>query len=188
MGEFFRRVESRAVEFRRQLSLAPSDRLEPLEVLRTMGIDIYDSAYDIPGLIPEAASHLCEPDCGFSGAGAEILGRRLVLMNPSHSLARQRVTMMEEAAHFLFGHEPSRISVLGGTLPVREYHKAQEREAYAFAAASLLPSSQVELLVKGMRSLDYTMWHFGVSERLVRYRIQTTGRWGRYKEAALART
>ncbi len=180
MGPYFRRIEHLALQLRHQLALASDARLEPLLVLERMEVDVYQSAYYIPGLGVEAAMHLCDPDSGFSGIAAEICGRRLVLLNPSHTAERRRVTMMEEAAHFLFGHVPTHINVLDGLLPTREYHKEQEREAYAFAAATLLPESQVQALVHGQRSLAETTMHFGVSQPLVEYCAKTTGWWAWY--------
>ncbi len=186
MGPYFQHIENLALQLRQQLVLPAEARLNPALVLAHMEVDVYESAFDIPGLDADAAARLCNPDSGFSGTAVEICGQRLVLLNPSHTLERRRVTMMEEVAHFLFGHTPTRINVLDQLLPTREYHAKQEKEAYAFAAASLLPESEVRALVDGRRSIAETVLHFGVSRPLIEYRAKTTGWWTSYRQLSAA--
>lgn len=184
MRRSFTQIEFLAQQLRTQLLLASDARLDPRVVLAEIEADLFESAHEIPGLDPATAERLCEPNGGFSGAGLEVLGQRVVLLNPSHTLERRRVTTMEEVAHFLFGHIPTRINLLHGVLPAREYHREQEQEAYAFAAASLLPSSQVKALVDGRRTMAATIEHFGVSDQLIEYRVKTTGMWSLYRRAS----
>lgn len=58
---------------------------------------------------------------------------------------------------------------------VRDYNKKQEKEAYGIAAAVLLPWNEFFHSVNNGKTANEMHREYGVSERLVIYRIKITG-------------
>ena len=64
----------------------------------------------------------------------------VVLLNPHRPATRRTATLMEELAHALLEHRPSRLEPDPATGVLRRsYDAAQEREAFEFGATLLLP-------------------------------------------------
>src|SRR5260370_23208429 len=73
----------------------------------------------------------------------------MVLLNPFRSAKRQSATLMEEIAHHLLRHEPSRLRTDPQTgLVRRDFNAAQEAEAYDFGSVLLLPKELIQRHVK----------------------------------------
>jgi transcriptional regulator with XRE-family HTH domain len=104
----------------------------------------------------------------------------LIILNPTHSIQRQRATLMEEVCHILLGHNLTKISHIEGQ-SFRNYDKEQESDAYALGAAILVPRKPLVERVKKGQFAEEIAAHFGVSKELVEYRIKVTGAWYIYK-------
>lgn len=125
-------------------------------------------------------SHICERllirDSRSWSAGTLHLpdGGKLVVMNPTHEIQRQRASLMEEIAHVHLGHRPTQLIHVNGVV-LRSWDDSAEKQAYWLGAAALLP----ERILKGARTLGKTVEvvaeEHGVSVALVRFRGNVLG-------------
>ncbi|MDA9464733.1 helix-turn-helix domain-containing protein [Bradyrhizobium sp. CCBAU 53415] len=99
-----------------------------------------------------------------------------VLLNDTHSVERQRVTLLEEFWHILLGHKLTKIARIADAYG-RTYDKAEEHDAYYLASATLLPKAAVVAAVTKKRSSEQIAAAFGTSSELVDYRIKRLGLW-----------
>jgi Zn-dependent peptidase ImmA (M78 family) len=100
----------------------------------------------------------------------------VVLLNDSHKIERQRVTILEEFWHILLGHKLTKIARVAEGYG-RTYDKTEEDEAYYLAAATLLPKDAVIQRVGKNVSSKEIAREFGTSEELVDYRVKRLGMW-----------
>lgn len=110
----------------------------------------------------------------------------LILLNDSHTVERQRSTLMEEFCHVLLGHELSQISAQEG-VAFRDYRQQQETEAFYVGAATLVPEADLRRRIAAREPADVVAAHFGVSRELVEFRIKRLGLWYLY-QLGIART
>lgn len=113
--------------------------------------------------------------------------RWAVLLNDSHAVERQRVTVLEEYWHILLGHKLTKISKVAEAFG-RTYDAAEEHDAYYLAAASLLPKTAVaDCVAKRLTSAQIAA-NFGCSAELADYRIKRLGLWRQHtgKQVKLA--
>jgi transcriptional regulator with XRE-family HTH domain/Zn-dependent peptidase ImmA (M78 family) len=99
-----------------------------------------------------------------------------VLLNDSHSVERQRVTVLEEFWHILLGHKLTKIARIAEAYG-RTYDKTEEHDAYYLASATLLPKAAMIDAVSTNRSSEEIAQAFGTSTELVDYRIKRLGLW-----------
>ncbi len=99
-----------------------------------------------------------------------------VLLNDSHQIERQRVTVLEEFWHILLGHKLTKIARIAEAYG-RTYDKTEEHDAYYLASATLLPKSSMIEAVKTKLSSERVAKAFGTSSELVDYRIKRLGLW-----------
>jgi transcriptional regulator with XRE-family HTH domain len=99
-----------------------------------------------------------------------------VLLNDSHTVERQRVTVLEELWHILLGHKLTRIARVAEAYG-RTYDETEEHDAYYLAAATLLPKAAMIDAVSKNRSSEQIAGVFGTSSELVDYRIKRLGLW-----------
>lgn len=105
--------------------------------------------------------------------------RWAVLLNDSHTVERQRVTVLEEYWHILLGHKLTKISKVAEAFG-RTYDATEEHDAYYLASASLLPRAAVIKAVSQNLSSAQIAGKFGTSTELVEYRIKRLGIWREY--------
>jgi len=111
-------------------------------------------------------------------------GTQLCIINPTHSIERTHATVMEEIAHVVLGHKPTRIHIGAGGLPCREYNVVNEQTAYGAGAAALVPYAALFLGLQDGATPDSIARQYGVSPQLVSYRIKITMLWNLYKAKA----
>jgi transcriptional regulator with XRE-family HTH domain len=99
-----------------------------------------------------------------------------VLLNDSHTVERQRVTVLEELWHILLGHKLTKIARVADAYG-RTYDKTEEHDAYYLASATLLPKAAIIDAVSKNRSSEQIARVFGTSSELVDYRIKRLGLW-----------
>lgn len=99
-----------------------------------------------------------------------------VLLNDSHTVERQRVTLLEEFWHILLGHKLTKIARVAEAYG-RTYDKTEEHDAYYLASATLLPRAAVIDGVNKNRTSEEIARAFGTSSELVDYRIKRLGLW-----------
>ena len=102
--------------------------------------------------------------------------RWAVLLNDTHVVERQRVTLLEEYWHILLGHKLTKVARIAESYG-RTYDKVEEHDAYYLASATLLPKRAVADAVTKRQTSAEIGQHFGTSWELVDYRIKRIGLW-----------
>ncbi|HVX58567.1 MAG TPA: ImmA/IrrE family metallo-endopeptidase [Candidatus Saccharimonadales bacterium] len=165
--------ENTAVVTRKKLGLYPSDPLPPRELAEHMGVKIMN--LDEVGLNPLSVTYLSSAQGDeWSAVTVYVSGKKIIVVNPRHSDARQASNIMHELAHIIRGHEPSKVEHLHG-YALRDFNQLQENEANWLAACLLLP--RPALLYSGYRnqSIDEAVVRYGVSKSLYKYRTVVSG-------------
>jgi Zn-dependent peptidase ImmA (M78 family) len=115
-------------------------------------------------------------------------GEPVIILNCGRPVRRRMATVMEELAHLLLRHQPSKIA-LDPELGVvrRSFDRSQENEAYDLGAALLLPKERIQRDVKDekLAAIEIADAH-KCSEQLVVYRIRRMRLWDRYTAYALS--
>jgi hypothetical protein len=191
-GEKWRRYELQAQGFRDFARVRATAPLNPFRLAKFANLLVLDFE-QIKGLSGKTREHLLSTasEEWSGGASSRPLpdGRRIVILNPSHSPMRTNATLMEEISHVFLGHQPSRLKVAGkdqrGRSLSRDYRKSDEEAAYATGAAALVPFFALRRFVlEGLTSLQIAR-HFRVSRELVEYRLKVTRLWTTYRSAHL---
>jgi len=185
-----RHHEIRALGLREFAGLRRDDQpLDPFELA------IYANLLVIPfeeieALSPETVAHLLgDGKNAWSGGAASAMlpdGRKLIILNPTHSVKRQHATLMEEISHVFLGHKPSRLAIetrnKQGKIIARDYNHNIEEEAYSTGAAALVPYTALKRMVNHGKTSQEIARHFYVSKPLVEYRIKVSRLWDTYSE------
>ena len=186
-----RHHEIRALGLREFAGLRGDDqRLDPFELARYAKLFVASFDEVEPFLSEEAKSHLTGKgkDKWSGGAASHKLpdGRKLIILNPTHSRNRHNATLMEEISHVFLGHKPSRLAIENknkeGKVIARDYNADIEEEAYSTGAAALVPFAALKKFVYEGKSIAEIARHFKVSRPLVEYRIKISRLWNAYKE------
>ena len=106
--------------------------------------------------------------------------RRMIVYNDSHSDGRQSNSLSHELAHALLFHEPSApLDSLG----CRHWDETVEDEANFLGGALLIPDeAAVQIVRRGLTENEATEL-FGVSKKMLRYRLNITGAQQRVQRA-----
>lgn len=171
-------LEQTAERFRADLGLAPDQPLDSLRIkvegVTVVGASVSDS------LEPSLKAALLG---GLSGEWSAMSvpldadhDEWAVLLNDSHTVERQRVTVLEEFWHILLGHKLTKISRVAEAYG-RTYDSAEEHDAYYCASATLLPRAAVAGAVAEKQTSAQIAARFGTSPELVDYRIKRLGLW-----------
>jgi hypothetical protein len=182
-----RKYERKALQIRQFAGVRVEEPLDPFRLAGYARLQVVALA-EIRGLSAAALAQLLDtaPDSWSGGASRPLPdGSRLIILNPTHSRERQAATLMEEICHVFLGHIPSRIAAAGqsqqpkGVVSFRDYNEADEEEAYAVGAAALLPYHVLRVAAEsGRLSIIKLAKRYGVSSRLVEYRLKVSQLWG----------
>jgi Zn-dependent peptidase ImmA (M78 family) len=100
----------------------------------------------------------------------------LIVINPTHAPTRANSSLAHEIAHVLLGHEPSIMFVMPQTDTVlRTHNKEQEEEATWLAGCILLPRDALLRVRRIGLTDDQICTEYGVSQAMLRFRINATG-------------
>jgi transcriptional regulator with XRE-family HTH domain len=171
-------LEQAAERFRADLGLSPEEPLDSLQ-LEVDGVQVVPVG-KTNCLDARAVSQLCRSAGGEWSAMSVPLDPDneswIVLLNDSHNVERQRVTVLEEYWHILLGHKLTKITRVAEAYG-RTYDKTEEHDAFYLASASLLPkAAMVDAVSKNRSSVEIAL-AFGTSSELVDYRIKRLGLW-----------
>jgi hypothetical protein len=176
-SERSRAWEPKAERLRGLLHLSPEDILNPFELAPKVGLRLMD-VLDVP-IGEELRSYLLDGAGGHWSAGVHATplpdGTFLCILNPTHDLRRQRITLMEEVSHVFLRHNPTTVRNLGGGLSNRDFLKSQEEEAYGVGEAAIMPWSSLFHDLNAGMSVEEIATKYGISTALVVYRISITG-------------
>lgn len=168
-------LEETASRFRADLGLGEDDPLDSLRI-EVDGIDIVPLS-KTKFLDVETVRRLRGGEWSAMSVPLDIESDRwAVLLNDSHGVERQRVTVLEEYWHILLGHKLTKISKVAEAFG-RTYDAAEEHDAYYLASASLLPkSAMIKAVTQSLTSAQIAT-KYGTSSELVDYRIKRLGLW-----------
>lgn len=168
-------AERSALAAREQLGVGPMDPIDPWAYADMLGVIVL--SFEDLGLEQKHVQQLLHKDPeSWSGLTLKEGDRHFVLVNPTHTAARQVSTMMHEIAHIVLSHVPKQVDIsAAGLMLLSDYPAEQEEEADWLAAAVLLPRDAL----CHFRRLSWTnaeiCQHFGVSTQLCDWRLRMTG-------------
>jgi len=162
--------------YRSQLGLELADALEPRQLAEHLSVLVW-TPQDIPGLSTRSIEQLTEVDpSGWSAVTIAAGGHNLIIINSAHARTRQRSSLAHELAHVILNHRPTEARVSGEGILFRDrYDTEQEDEADWLAGALLLPREGLLSVYRRTQSSETIGRHFGVSTKLVDWRLRTTG-------------
>lgn len=184
-----RDYEIHAIGLREFAGLQRDDeRLNPFELAQYAKLLVAPFEQIEPFLTEDTKEHLLNKgrDRWSGGACSQPLsnGRKLIVLNPTHTKNRQNATLMEEICHVFMGHKPSRLAIKkrnkNGELIARDYNAIVEEQAYSIGAAALVPYSALKRFVEKGKTSREIAEHFNVSYQLVEYRIKVSRIWKKY--------
>jgi len=162
-----------------ELGLTPNAPLDTVALAKSLGIKVW-TPKDVPGLSPEALQVLTRndgktPSC-WSAVTLVVGNKVVVILNSSHSLARQASDLSHELAHRILGHEAHEVDVTEeGLMLLKSYDRAQEDEADWLSGCLLLPRDALISIRKRGLSESEAAAEYGVSMKMFTYRIARTG-------------
>lgn len=162
-------------EVRKELKLTAYDPLDPKILAQNLEIPVM-SLTDLIALnstIREDANFLLLVNSDKFSAVTVFDGhRRGIIHNDAHAQVRQNSNLAHELAHVLLAHEP--MPLLDDT-GHRNWNPVIEEEAQWLAGELLIPEEAALAIARGKwSSIDEAARHFGVSKRMVDYRLKVT--------------
>ena len=169
---FKARANRIAVGLRRQMDLpceAPIDLYQLAAKLRLRVVPI--SAF--AGARPEHVAQLVEGDTGaFSALLLQLDHGRIILVNDGHSSGRINSDIAHEIAHALLAHHSTQPFNSSGC---RDFDKEAEAQADCLSAYILIPNEAAWALIQSRRPIDEACEMYGVSRKMLEYRLNTSG-------------
>lgn len=178
------RLERLAQAVRERLRLSQTDMLDPMQLADAMPAHVFYPEDLVPSDLAARLRGTGWDGGAFTFPNEDTL---MVVLNPARPRTRQCATLLEELAHHLLGHQPTRIYADPETgLRCRDYNPAQEAEAYQFGGTLLLPKELIQHHVKEVRGTASSLAdQCGCSVALVELRIKRCRLWDRYKSTCL---
>ncbi len=167
--------ENVSVQLRKEIGLGATAPLDPHILAESLEVKVW-KAGDVPGVDAETLDILLrkDPD-SWSAVTLHVETTDLVILNSSHSLARQASDLMHELAHIYLGHTPARIDVTeDGLLMLNTFNKQQEEEAAWFSGCLLLPREALLAICSQSMEHRTAAKTYGVSKDMLEYRLQVT--------------
>ena len=173
---FKTRCENIAQSVRVDLGRKASDPLPASELATYLGVKVV-TPLDIPGMSGELLEVLLVNEAqGWSALTVSDSRSTLVIYNPRHSDGRRSSDVTHELAHILLRHSPSVLMFApDGTWALRSYDKDQEEEAGWLSGCLLLPRPALLSIARTGMPSQAAADEYGVSQRLLKYRTDTTG-------------
>jgi len=168
--------ENVALQFRKEVGLQASDPLDARLLAKHLDVEVW-TPEQVPGLDQKYCGVLLKQDPSSWSAVTICVGAKdLIVINSSHSKARQGSDLMHELSHILIGHEPARMDVAeGGMLMLNSYNRDQEEEANWLAGCLLLPRDALVLIRRQGIGLAEAIRKYGVSQQMLTWRLNVTG-------------
>jgi hypothetical protein len=164
--------ENKSVELRKELKISPSLPLSGNKLAQHLKVKII-----FPDMIegldnPSLKCLLNGNNSGWSGAAIQAGSQALVLINSSHSLARQESSIMHEMAHLILGHQMGEFLMLADGIFLRGYNQDQEKEAEWFGGCLQLPRVALYMhFIKYRLTIEEIAEKFNASTDMVKFRL-----------------
>lgn len=173
---FKSQCERRAVEFRRQLGVAPTAALMADALAKHIGVTVW-STHQVAGLDLRDIEVLSnEADQSWSALTMRMGSEHLVVYKPVSSKGRRNNVIMHELSHIILGHELAQACVLeDGSLVPGNFNQDQEDEADWLAGALLLPRPALLYIRHSGQLPSDACAQFCVSNEMLTWRMRMTG-------------
>jgi len=171
--------ERYSVEKRQALGLAASAPLDTIGLAKHLGVRVW-TPRDVPGLSAASLAILLRndgmtPSC-WSAVTLVVGSKAVVILNSSHSAARQASDLTHELAHRIRGHEAQEVAVSEeGLMLLKSYDKVQEDEADWLSGCLLLPREALISIRRRRLGEEVASAQYGVSMKMLNYRMSMTG-------------
>ena len=165
-------AEALAKEVRAELGLAKLDCLDPHQLARHLEIPVVGLS-DLPEELPGAQYFLSVDREAFSAVTVFRRRHRMIVHNDSHSPTRQNSNLSHELAHGLLLHEPA--SALDSLTGCRNWNDTNESEAAWLGGVLLVTNDMALAVARGRLTKEQARERFGVSERMLNWRLDMTG-------------
>lgn len=171
--------ESYSVDARAKLGIASYAPLDPRVLAKHLGIRVM-TPHDVAGLGESTLRVLLRndgktPSC-WSAVTVVVGSKVAVIVNSSHSPARQSSDLMHELAHRIREHETQEVDISDtGLMLLNNYDKVQEEEADWLSGALLLPRDALASIKRKKLADEDAAKLYGVSTRMLAYRNSMTG-------------
>lgn len=171
--------ERYSTDTRKTLGLAGSAPLDTRALAKHLGVRVW-MPNDVPGLSDDALDVLLRndgktPSC-WSAVTLVVQKKVVVILNASHSLARQASDLTHELSHRVLEHEAQEVDVTEeGIMLLRNYEKAQEEEADWLSGCLLLPREALLHIRRRGLADGEAVALYGVSMKMLTYRLARTG-------------
>jgi Zn-dependent peptidase ImmA (M78 family) len=173
-----------ATEVRNELGLSLFVALDPHALAAWLEIPIIalsDFIHEAP-----AIRYLLQVETEAFSAVTVFAGKqRTIVHNDAHALTRQRSNLSHELAHGLLLHPPTPALDNSGC---RHWNQDIEDEASWLAGALLVPEAATIAIAKGRWTTPGAATHFGVSQAMIRFRLNSTGAMRRIQRARGSKT
>lgn len=168
--------ENVALQYRRKLCLLSHDPLQASQLADYLGVDV-KTPQEIPGVDSKTLRVLLKEDSdSWSAITISNVGKKLVIMNPSHRGGRPNSDLMHELSHVLLGHKAGQSFISGdGLLILSAFEKSQEDEANWLAGTLLLPRAVLVHIRERHLPEDQIIRRYRISRGMLRYRVNVTG-------------
>ena len=169
--------ERAAAEYREALGVPMAAALDPHALAEHLSVRVV-LPEDVPGVAPANLMRLRGATGRASWSGVTISqgGVRLVILNSGHPGTRQANSLAHELAHIILNHTSDDVQVSQeGFLFRNRFDKGQEEEADWLAGCLLVPREGLLRAYWRKRSPAALAQHFGVSQKLLDWRLRMTG-------------
>jgi hypothetical protein len=160
-----------ADEVRSELGLGVLDPLDPIVLARYLDVPVI-ALSELAETAPRVLHLLHVEPSAFSATTVFAGTHRMIVHNDGHAPARRNSNITHEISHALLLHEPKPALDHRGC---RHWDQNVEDEANWLAGALLLPADAALAVARGWRSEQEAMEHFGVSEKMLDWRLNATG-------------
>jgi hypothetical protein len=168
-------ADEKSIELRKALGIKPSHPLPGLTLAEYLKVKVlYPN--DIPALDPASLNCLLKGhESEWSGVAVNVDTQILVIINNSHSLARQESTIMHELSHIICEHPMGEFRPLDSGIMLRDFNKEHENEADWLGGCLQLPGVALYYKHKDGLSHQEIAEKFNASIDMVRYRMNMCG-------------
>ena len=168
--------ENVSAQYRRELGLRSLDPLNPVALAKHLDIKLWRPE-DVPELDEQYLRILLRDDPDSWSATTICVGTRsVVIVNSSHSPARQASDITHELAHIILAHKPARMDVTeDGIMILSTFDTLQENEAAWLSGCLLLPRPALVAITRTRLDGVAAASRYGVSAEMLQYRRNVTG-------------
>jgi len=168
--------ERAAAEYREALGVPMGSALDPRRLAEYLNVRVL-TPEDVPNVATASLRQLRGAgQDSWSAVTISQSGLSLVILNSGHPLTRQANSLAHELAHIILNHTSDDTNMSReGLLFRNRFDEDQEDEANWLAGCLLLPREGLLHAYWRQRSPAALAQHFGVSQKLVTWRLRMTG-------------